>query len=545
MTVSRLGIFVLLAVILGVPFAMRPRAAPRVGGADVPTLVVVTPHVPQIQNEFSKGFDRWHRREFGTPVAIDWRQPGGTSEIIKVLEAHYQAAASAFDFSDPKNPTCPAGACAYDIMFGGGSFDHGRLKTGTRVSVGGADQSIPMSEPAGFEQAQLDEWFGENTIGAGRLYDPDQFWLGTAVSGFGIVYNRDVLRELGLPEPASFRDLARPELRGRLTFADPRQSGSAATSLDAILSREGWDAGWRLLREMCANARTFTNSSPKPPIDVSQGDSAAGLAIDFYGRGQAQAVTPPGVPPSESRVGYVDPPGETYIDADPVSILRGGPNPELSRRFVRFCLSDEGQALWQFHATGTPAGASNPRGPGGEPMGPEVNELRRMPVRRAMYQRYANAFVDRGVNPFEIASTAKPAGWRSAIPIMMGAFAIDNAGPLREAWAALLAARANPATDATRLAAMEAAFYAFPTTPGPDGAPLAFTPENYKAISTVWRDRAARARCEIAYTRFFRARYQEVVALGTGQAASPRAGGPQAVHTPILTGVEPGAGAGR
>ena len=42
---------------------------------------------------------------------------------------------------------------------------------------------------------------------------------------------------------------------------------------------------------LAANARYFTDSSQKPPIDVAQGDCAAGICIDFYGRAQAEAVT--------------------------------------------------------------------------------------------------------------------------------------------------------------------------------------------------------------------------------------------------------------
>src|SRR5204863_9037703 len=121
--------------------------------------------------------------------------------------------------------------------------------------------------------------------------------------GFGIVYNKLEFAGLtGRPAPESFEDLADPALLGMVILADPRQSGSVATTLDAILSNEGWVKGWRLLREICGNTRTFTNSSPKPPIDVSQGEGAAGLAIDFYGRGQSQAVLAPGQRPEESRV---------------------------------------------------------------------------------------------------------------------------------------------------------------------------------------------------------------------------------------------------
>ncbi|CAG0971702.1 hypothetical protein PHYC_01283 [Phycisphaerales bacterium] len=607
MKVSQILIVLALGVILGVPFILRPASESRTLPEGVHPLVIVTPHVPQIQEEFSRGFDRWHKRVHGSSAHIDWRQPGGTSDIMKVLDAAYAAeaagelarrgASSPQSNADPTltgNDLISHGSMAIDIMLGGGSYEHGQLKSSptqvrfrawkdgpTPISVskppqvwdalslenvqefsteiaidgakfrvvipvdsirGGAQALRPFladakaltleidlsrvervfgvqrSVPAGFPQSQLDEWFGQNRIGAQTLYEPEQYWIGTALSGFGIVYNKEVLARLGVGEPGSFRDMADPRLQGWVTLADPRQSGSAATSLDAILSREGWEKGWRLLRDMCANTRSFTNSSPKPPIDVSHGEAAMGLAIDFYGRGQGQAVTPPGGDLAATRVGYVDPKGETYIDADPVTILRGGPNPELARRFVEFCLSDEGQALWQFPATDSEAGKANPRGPDGMAMGPVRHELRRMPVRRAMYEKYLGSFIDR-VNPFDLASDALPAGWRSALPIMMGAFAIDNARDLREAWRALNVARVDRAFPPDRLAEMESLFYSFPTTPGADGTALEFTKENYKAISARWKEPTMRTRCEIDYTTFFRENYRRVVALG-GEAAN-------------------------
>lgn len=475
---TRALILAALAVVLGVPFLVRRPAESEQGaasGANVRTLIVVTPHVEQIRAEFSAAFDDWHRRRFGEAVRIDWRAGGGTSEIVKQLEAQYTAAIrnGLIRIDDSGAPAADPGAIGFDVMFGGGSYDHGRVKRGVTLRLGGGDRArevrISMSAPAGFTQEQLDDWYGENAIGAQHLYDPDQHWLGTALSGFGIVYNRDVLRELGLPEPRAFSDLADPRYAGLLALADPRQSGSVTTTYESILNKEGWDEGWRILRDLCANARYYATSSVRPPIDVSQGDAAAGLAIDFYGRGQAQAIMRPGETPETCRVGYVDPEGAVYIDADPVSILLGGPDPVLARRFVEFCMSEEGQALWQMRATTTPAGASNPIGESGEPLGPRWYELRRMPARRVMYEKYADSFVDRA-NPFELAADVRPRGWRDAIAVLMGAFGIDTAEEQHEAWAALIAARADPSFPADALAEMERAFYAMPVHVSRPGA---------------------------------------------------------------------------
>ncbi|MEZ6318474.1 MAG: hypothetical protein R3B49_06930 [Phycisphaerales bacterium] len=122
-------------------------------------------------------------------------------------------------------------------------------------------------------------------------------------------------------------------------------------------------------------------------------------------------------------MGYVDPAGAVYIDADPISILRGGP--ERARPPVPPVHALRGQALWQFHATDTPEGANNPLGPDGKPMGPRHNELRRMPVRRAMYDdKYFAHFMDQ-VDPFKIVSKVQNPGWRTGVQVMMGCFAID------------------------------------------------------------------------------------------------------------------------
>lgn len=570
MNLPRILILLAFLAVLGVPFALRPAAERDPATKDSPVLVVITPHVPQIHHEFGIGFDRWYFAKFGKRVRVDWRY-AGTSEILKQLEAQYGAALKGgqFDLTDLKNPKCAPGLIGYDLMFGGGTFDHGRLKSGVSHAIADKDAKdgmrqikVPMSIGAGFSEAQMKEWFGaDNIVGIQPMYDPDQFWIGTALSSFGIVYNRDVLKRLGLSEPKSFEDLCDARYAGWIALADPRQSGSVATSLDSILNNYGWDKGWKTLREMCANTRYFTNSSPKTPIDVSAGEAAAGLAIDFYGRGQAQAVMKAGETPETSRVGYSDPTGSVYIDADPISLLRGGPNPELAKRFIEFCLTDEGQALWQFRAMPDSGSATNPKGDRGEKLGPQKYELRRLPVRPVMYTpRYFGAFIDR-VNPFEIASKTPVKGWRSAILMMMGAFSIDIADDQREAWGVLTRARA---AGSPRAAEMEGLFYSWPKTtvddprlhplfaklddkgkkvlqdqklfnfralkeyaqtyePSADGPltglaaagpeVLEFNPTNIKTIQAAWKNSDIASACKIAYTKFFRENYRRIVEM--------------------------------
>lgn len=565
MSLPRVLVVLAFVLVLALPFAVRPSgrgdAAPADGSV---SLIIVTPHVGQIRDEYSRGFARWYAREYPgqAPVFIDWRVPGGTSEIVKQFKAEYEAATKAaardgtlgvLSWSDDHTScevTLPARSMGADLMFGGGHYEHGQLRSGVtlRLTLEGKEVTAltRISEPAGFEASRLlggpGSWFTENKIGNQELFEQDQYWIGAALSAFGIVYNRELVHEHGLPEPRAFRDLTDFRYARGLALADARQSGSVATTYESILNKEGWD-GWRTLRELGANARSFASASTKPPVDVSQGDAVAGLAIDFYGRAQAQAVLAPGEEPGEGRVGYVDPRGAVYVDADPISVLRGCPNPELARRFIEFCMSDEGQALWQFPPTSTEAGRDNPPGPDGKPMGPERYSLRRMPVRQAMYTRYISHFVDQ-VNPFEIAAPLPDRRWRTPMVLMMGAFAVDTADDLRNAWEALHAARAG-GDGAAHLAEMESLFYAFPRGadvkrlavalfPGfefPPDSLLDFTPEvtdageggpnqkkadNCVRIAATWKQQDVKARLKIIYTEFFRENYRKVSALAHG-----------------------------
>lgn len=566
--VGRIVIAVLLALILGVPFALTYGRDRETAPANAERLIIITPHVPQIRAEFGRAFSEWHLREHGTPAVVDFRTPGGTSEIRKQLEAMFSSAVKnlvergLLDPNLPDDALLPPGSIEYDLFFGGGSFDHGQTANPMSIAARTPDNRdvtvrIRQSAPAGFTQAELDAIFGENRIGPQQLYDPAQRWIGTALSSFGIVFNREVLARLGLPEPTAFDSLTDPRLIGWVALADPRQSGSVTTTFDSILGNQGWEQGWRTLRGMCGTTRYFTNSSTKPPIDVSMGEAAAGLAIDFYGRGQAQVIAETG---GGDRVGYTDPAGSVYVDADPISLLNGAPNPELARRFIRFTLTDEAQALWQFRA-GDP---TNPSGPGGQPMGPREHELRRMPVRRAIFERYFEHFVDQ-VNPFEIVSDIQNPGWRTGVQVMMGAFGVDLADECRAAYAALDRARRSGRFSAAELRDLEDRFYAFPQTriealaalpgfaelsteakqlitdrgwrwasevrewarrsPTPAaGSPeaqvralaevehrLPFTQATYNAVRNEWRQPGREARLRIEYTRFFRDNYRFIV----------------------------------
>ena len=476
-----LAIVILVLIILGVPYLLRPPQ--EESGADALTLTALSPHNEAIRYEFERAFGRWHQDHYGQPVRIDWRSIGGTGEIARYLASEYVSAFRVhwtgtlhktwtaavetgfanrrIDPAAPK-PGTPADAVearrafltsnvgiGVDIFFGGGWYDHDRqARIGNTVPCGIKDDHPELRRPE----------IMPRTASGEIMYDEHDRYYGCCLTCFGICYNHDALNRLGIDRaPAQWRDLADPRFSGQIGLADPTKSGSANKAFEMLIQQqialevrercrkrkvprlaptdqqaavaEGFWRGMRLIQRIAANARYFTNTSSKVPIDVVQGNAAAGMCIDFYGRFEAgMAAEREGT----HRMDYVTPVGGSSVSADPISMLRGAPHPELARRFVYFCLTPEGQTLW-YYRVGTPGG-------------PVKYALRRLPIRRDVYtpehRRHAS---DPDVTPYKLAEAFTYDGRSTGalfdfIRRFIRAMCIDTHDELTAAWSAIIAA---------------------------------------------------------------------------------------------------------
>lgn len=398
-------ILLALAATVALPFILRPKQ-PALERAD-DTLVIITPHNEAIRTEFTRGFQSWYRARTGRTVLVDWRVVGGTSDITRFLEAEYVAAfrnawtrrpghewsaAVQSGFADGRLAAdAPAEmrearaaflasdvSCGIDLFFGGGSYDFVRQAQAGRIVASRVLREHP-------------EWFTDAVIPlkfTGEQYwDEGGAWVGNVISSYGILYNTDALTRLGVAPPQEWKDLTDARYTGALALSDPTKSSSMAKAFENIIQqqmqlrlaalgvanetqavREGWLAGMQLIQRLAANARYFTDSSQKPPIDVAQGDCAAGICIDFYGRAEAEVVAKRG----GGRLVFVTPRGGTVNSVDPIALLRGAPHREIAELFIKYSLTLDAQKLWNFQ----------PDAPGG----PTRFALRRLPVRKDFYE---------------------------------------------------------------------------------------------------------------------------------------------------------------
>jgi ABC-type Fe3+ transport system substrate-binding protein len=412
------------------------------GAAD--RLVLISPHWEGIKNEFEREFKAQYLRETDRTVELEWMDVGGTSEALRFLRSEF------------KNK--PEGI-GIDIFFGGGLEPYLALKReNLLVSYMLPQQLLEKIPPR---------------LGGVPLYDPDYTWYSATLAGFGIVYNKVVLQLIKQPVIATWEGLASPAAFGWVGSSDPRKSGSVHMAYEIILQAYGWEKGWRIITGIGANVRNFTDAAPQVPKDVSIGEVAYGLAIDFYAWAQVNEA-------GADKIGFVMPENLTVINPDCIGILRGAPNRAVAEAFIRFVMSAAGQKLWLW-AKGTPDG-------------PQRFQLNRFSVLPSLYELSPQSTAVK-LNPFswhsDFVFDDKLASARWAIvDDLIGAMVIDPKELLGQAWRK---ASADGLTEPEwqRLAAMPVS-----------------AAEALELANTKWKDPAFRNQKLNEWNQFARAKYQ-------------------------------------
>jgi len=168
------------------------------------------------------------------------------------------------------------------------------------------------------------------------LKDPKGFWTGTVLEPYGLVYQPQVLKRLGVPEPKDWDDLLHPKLKGHVAQCAPSRSSSSHATYEVILQRDGDEKGWAWLKRLGANTGIFTARSRDVPSVVARGEFAAGFAVPSY-----MAF--------EDRLAGFDirfvAPKTAWITPEPIAVLAGAKHPKAALAFIEYMLSERGQRV--------------------------------------------------------------------------------------------------------------------------------------------------------------------------------------------------------
>jgi ABC-type Fe3+ transport system substrate-binding protein len=430
---------------------------------DLPTvtLVLLSAHNENILDEYERAFSLYHAATYGLKVSFERRDVGGGSAIQRYLQNVY----------------AEADTSRIDVLWGGGDILFQVLVRPTDRHPGGLLQPMKL---AGDVLANVPP-----DLNGQSLIDPQLRWIGSALSGFGFLYNAEMLRRCRIDPPHFWQDLGDRRFTDLIELADPAQSGSVTmTYLTIVKSEQTWPAGWARLLAVLSNAKRIADAAGAAANAPVLGDALVATSIDFYGL--TRVAEAPG------QLVYVSPQGQTSFSSDPIGILKNPPHPALAQRFVDFVMSVRGQALWAL--------------PVGDEDGPIRTALGRQPIRRDVYQIYAGKLLPSVVNPYE--SVAAQASGEETQRVNSGvlrrlvvAAAVDNIDDLRAARRTLNALAADPSRQ-DQYRRLQKKFFALPDNVD--------TVEKMNSKDLAPKDAKALYRIDVGWRNFFHDKYARI-----------------------------------
>jgi ABC-type Fe3+ transport system substrate-binding protein len=297
--------------IFGAVFIQTPPSASQ------EKLVILSPHWEGIKREFERGFNAYLEYKLKLSLSerpsLQWIDVGGTSDILKFIRSEFE-----------KTPH----SIGVDLMFGGGVDPYIEL---TRRN---------FLEPYSIGDQLLDE-IPQKLLGI-PLYDAQFRWYSAMLAGFGIVYNKALLKRLALDEPKTWEDLTAEKNFSWVSLADPRKSGSVHLIYEIILQSYGWSKGWEILYALAINARNFNTHSTQVIKDLSVGEAAFGFCIDSQVKDAIQQI-------GDENIGFIIPAERSAFVGDSVAIIKGAPSRKWAEHFINYVLSSDAQQMLMKH----------------------------------------------------------------------------------------------------------------------------------------------------------------------------------------------------
>lgn len=166
--------------------------------------------------------------------------------------------------------------------------------------------------------------------------DKDGYWTGVSLVVVGFDVNTSRLADKKLQRPLSWADLTSPLYRNEILASNPNTSGTAYTTISGILQVMGEEKGWEFLDKIYGNIPFLTKSGSAPGQKTLAGEFSVGIAPDPH----ILVLNNP-----DASIVSIFPRDGVLTWPSPVALISGAKHPDNARKFIDWCLSEEGQRV--------------------------------------------------------------------------------------------------------------------------------------------------------------------------------------------------------
>ncbi len=121
-------------------------------------------------------------------------------------------------------------------------------------------------------------------------------WVGIDAWETAFIINTAEIAKLGLKaeDIKSYKDLLRPELKGKIVMSNPNSSGTGLLTVTGVLqlNDKNTDGGWEYLKKLHENIDQYVHSGSKPAKMAASGETVVGVSFGYAGISQKSKGAP-------------------------------------------------------------------------------------------------------------------------------------------------------------------------------------------------------------------------------------------------------------
>lgn len=255
-------------------------------------ITLYSPETPDLSKELAQKYEEL----YGEQVNVHY---AGTNVLVNQMMA------------EKENPQA-------DVWYGGG----GILPFEAAVDKDIIAQYVPES---------AEDW--EVVEDGIKTKHEDDYYTGVEVFVLGFSYNTELVSEDEAPK--SWEDLLDPKWEGKIQFPNPAASGTSTLMVLSYMMEHGEDEGWAYFQKLTDQANSIPDSGSAPTKAVAMGEAHIGVGFDFMAYEHQN---------NGETVDFIVP-DKTPILVNPMTLVKGGPNPDGGKKFMEFMLSEEAQEI--------------------------------------------------------------------------------------------------------------------------------------------------------------------------------------------------------
>ena len=162
-------------------------------------------------------------------------------------------------------------------------------------------------------------------------------WVGMDAWVAAVCYNTVEAGKLGLPVPASWKDLTKPVYKDHLIMPNPNSSGTGFLDVSSWLQMFGEDVGWEYMDALHQNIARYTHSGSKPCKLAASGEIPIGISFAFRGAKSKAAGAPLEISVPSEGVGW---------DMEATAIVAGTANLDAAKTLVDWSISHTANVMY-------------------------------------------------------------------------------------------------------------------------------------------------------------------------------------------------------